>query len=391
MRTRAVRDGDDYPDHGRQALHLQRRRGTLHGGLRQDRHGSPRARSRLHRAARSARQVSAPEKLMGIRGGHAFEVSLDGVRVPASHRLGAEGTGFKTAMKCWTAAAWTWRPPPAMAGEPPWPPPRNGPNQRLVGGEPLQPETGHRLADMKLRLEASWALTMQALALRQAGQPFTNLGHGQAPCVRNGGLRHRRRPCRYPAATATARNAAGAPGARCTHPAHREASGAAQHHCARGAGRQLNAAARWLEKSENGTLAPGKAVDAERFKPQVFPGPCEGRKMAAVAASGHTRIAGSAASRSSHASRTSAESPVVRRAFRPASRVRLRTIPRSAGHRLARGRRRRCARTTMPTGGGKSLCYQVPAIVPAADHGVAVVVALITLMHDWWARCTRPA
>src|SRR2546427_3975363 len=31
-------------------------------------------------------------------------------------------------------------------------------------------------------------------------------------------------------------------------------------------------------------------------------------------------------------------------AFRPASRVRLRTIPRSAGgHRLARGRRRRCA------------------------------------------------
>ena len=28
-------------------------------------------------------------------------------------------------------------------------------------------------ADMKLRLEAAWGLTMQALVLREAGQPFT--------------------------------------------------------------------------------------------------------------------------------------------------------------------------------------------------------------------------
>ncbi|WP_202757688.1 acyl-CoA dehydrogenase family protein [Delftia acidovorans] len=177
MRTRAVRDGDDYLITG--VKHFI-------SNAAEARFMVVFAKTDMQAGARGVSafivprdlpgiQVSAPEKLMGIRGGHAFEVSLDGVRVPASHRLGAEGTGFKTAMKVLdnsrldVAATALGVAEAALAAAAQWA------NQRLVGGEPLATKQGiqWKLADMKLRLEASWALTMQALALRQAGQPFT--------------------------------------------------------------------------------------------------------------------------------------------------------------------------------------------------------------------------
>ena len=177
MRTRAVRDGDDYLITG--VKHFI-------SNAAEARFMVVFAKTDMEAGARGVSafivprdlpgiQVSAPEKLMGIRGGHAFEVSLDRVRVPASHRLGAEGTGFKTAMKVLdnsrldVAATALGVAEAALAAAAQWA------NQRLVGGEPLATKQGiqWKLADMKLRLEASWALTMQALALRQAGQPFT--------------------------------------------------------------------------------------------------------------------------------------------------------------------------------------------------------------------------
>lgn len=177
MRTRALRDGDDYVLTG--VKHFISNAAEAHFMV-------VFAKTDMNAGARGVSafivprnlpgiQISSPEKLMGIRGGHAFEVSLDGVRVPAANMLGSEGTGFKIAMKVLdnsrldVAATSLGIAEAALDAAASWA------NQRLVGGEPIANKQGiqFKLADMKLRLEAAWALTMQALALRQQGKPFT--------------------------------------------------------------------------------------------------------------------------------------------------------------------------------------------------------------------------
>lgn len=177
MRTRAVRDGDDYVITG--VKHFISNAAEAHFMVLF-------AKTDMEAGARGVSafivprdlpgiQISSPEKLMGIRGGHAFEVSLEGVRIPAANRLGAEGTGFKIAMKVLdnsrldVAATSLGIAEAALKAAADWA------NQRLVGGEPIATKQGiqFKLADMKLRLEAAWALTMQALTLRQQGLPFT--------------------------------------------------------------------------------------------------------------------------------------------------------------------------------------------------------------------------
>ena len=118
--------------------------------------------------------IGPPEKTMGIRGGHAFEVALD-CSVPATRRLGDEGKGFRIAMQVLdngrvdVAATALGIAEAALAATVAWV------RERHVGGEQLAAKQGVQwmVADMKTRLEAAWTLTMQAVALREAGQRFT--------------------------------------------------------------------------------------------------------------------------------------------------------------------------------------------------------------------------
>jgi alkylation response protein AidB-like acyl-CoA dehydrogenase len=177
LRTRAVRDGDHYGIDGvKHFISNAAEAKFLVVFAKTDATAGARGVSAfVVDTDRPGVKVSPPEKLMGIRGGHAFEVAFESVEVPLANRLGDEGSGFKTAMKVLdnsrldVAATSLGIAEAALAAALDWT------RERQVGGEPLAGKQGIQwmLADMKLRLEAAWGLTMQALALRTAGQPFT--------------------------------------------------------------------------------------------------------------------------------------------------------------------------------------------------------------------------
>jgi alkylation response protein AidB-like acyl-CoA dehydrogenase len=101
MKTRAVRDGDDWVLDGV-------KRWITNAGVSEyytvmavtDTEGGSRGISAFV-VEKSDEGVSfgAPEKKLGIKGSPTREVYLDKVRIPGDRVIGAEGTGFETAMK----------------------------------------------------------------------------------------------------------------------------------------------------------------------------------------------------------------------------------------------------------------------------------------------------
>ncbi|MDP3961606.1 MAG: acyl-CoA dehydrogenase family protein [Pseudorhodobacter sp.] len=114
------------------------------------------------------------EKTMGLRGGHIWELDFD-CQIPASQRLGPEGSGFKTAMKVLdngrveVAAMCIGIAQQALDLAMHWA------KTRIIGGEPLAARQGIRwqLADLALELRASRLLAQDAARQRQLGLRFT--------------------------------------------------------------------------------------------------------------------------------------------------------------------------------------------------------------------------
>jgi len=100
MKTRAVRDGDSYVLNGVKRWITNAGESECYTVMAVT---DPDAGSRGISAfvvEKSDEGVSfgAPEKKMGIKGSPTREVYLDNVRIPADRMIGAEGTGFKTAL-----------------------------------------------------------------------------------------------------------------------------------------------------------------------------------------------------------------------------------------------------------------------------------------------------
>ena len=174
MTTRAVRDGDDYVLTGAKAW-------ITHGGHADSytlmaRTGPGRDGISCFLVPGDAPGLSAdpPERKMGLTGSATTTLRLEGVRVPAGRRLGAEGDGMRIALagldsgRLGIAAVATGLAQGALDHAVAYAKERTTFGKRIIDHQGL----GFLLADMAAAVQSARATTLHAARLRDAGQPF---------------------------------------------------------------------------------------------------------------------------------------------------------------------------------------------------------------------------
>ena len=111
----------------------------------------------------------APEKKLGIKGSPTREVYLDNVRIPAERMIGAEGTGFATAMKTLDHTRITIAAQALGIAQGALDYAKGYVRERKQFGKPIGDFQGLQfmLADMAMKISAARALTYQAAAASQ--------------------------------------------------------------------------------------------------------------------------------------------------------------------------------------------------------------------------------
>ena len=175
LRTRAVRDGEDWVITGTKAW-------ITHGGVadfytvmaRTGEEGPRGITAFLVPADAEGVSAAAPEKKMGMKGSPTAQVHFDGVRVPDGRRIGDEGQGFAIALSALDSgrlgiAACAIGVAQAALDEA-----VGYATGRQQFGRPIADFQGLRfmLADMATQIEAGRALYLAAARLRDAGRPF---------------------------------------------------------------------------------------------------------------------------------------------------------------------------------------------------------------------------
>ncbi|GAA5066315.1 acyl-CoA dehydrogenase family protein [Streptomyces sp. SID10815] len=121
----------------------------------------------------------APEKKLGIKGSPTREVYLDNVRIPADRMIGAEGTGFATAMKTLDHTRITIAAQALGIAQGALDYAKGYVKERKQFGKPIADFQGIQfmLADMAMKVSAARALTYQAAAASERGDAdLTYLG-----------------------------------------------------------------------------------------------------------------------------------------------------------------------------------------------------------------------
>jgi alkylation response protein AidB-like acyl-CoA dehydrogenase len=168
MKTRAVRDGDFYVLDGVKRWITNAGESEFYTVMAVT---DPEKRSKGISAfvvEKSDEGVSfgAPEKKLGIKGSPTREVYLDGVRIPADRMIGAEGTGFATAMKTLDHTRITIAAQALGIAQGALDYAKGYVTERRQFGRPIADFQGVQfmLADMAMKLEAARQLTYAAAA-----------------------------------------------------------------------------------------------------------------------------------------------------------------------------------------------------------------------------------
>ncbi|MFC9849253.1 acyl-CoA dehydrogenase family protein [Streptomyces sp. NPDC060223] len=176
LRTKAVRDGDDWVITGTKAW-------ITHGGVadfytvlaRSGGEGARGITAFLVPGDAEGLSAAAPEKKMGMKGSPTAQVHFDGVRVSEGWRIGDEGQGFAIALSALDSgrlgiAACAIGVAQAALDEA-----LGYATGRQQFGRPISDFQGLRfmLADMATQIEAGRALYVTAARLRDAGRPFS--------------------------------------------------------------------------------------------------------------------------------------------------------------------------------------------------------------------------
>jgi butyryl-CoA dehydrogenase len=120
-------------------------------------------------------QVARVEEKMGIRGSHSAQIVMSDMRVPRSNLIGAEGQGFKVAMKTLDGGRIGIAAQAIGIGRAALEQSLKYASQRQAFGATLARHQAiqFKLADMAVELDAARLLTLRAAGLKDAGRPHT--------------------------------------------------------------------------------------------------------------------------------------------------------------------------------------------------------------------------
>ncbi|MFJ1975043.1 acyl-CoA dehydrogenase family protein [Streptomyces sp. NPDC087903] len=126
----------------------------------------------------------APEKKLGIKGSPTREVYLDNVRIPADRMIGAEGTGFATAMKTLDHTRITIAAQALGVAQGALDYAKGYVRERKQFGKPIADFQGIQfmLADMAMKVEAARQLTYAAAAKSERGDSDLTFQGAAAKC-----------------------------------------------------------------------------------------------------------------------------------------------------------------------------------------------------------------